>query len=268
MAADPAASANLRVPTEPNGIVKDLPCGLVRGGKRYLPAEFVPMSGYVRRMMSRKDVRDDFAEVVEVVLRQCVRRVGPFSVPENPQIIKDLTQADRDFLLMEIRRASSTDKMRALVTCDSCEKKIEVTFMLNELEVIHLHEGDYEIRDDRLCFRVRSVIPPIDALCRFPVGSDRGILDGLDRNPTEAQYLLYAACLISWGEKTGPFGMDFFDALPTAALDEFTRQFADKKPGPILEQRAPCGNKACRADIDFTFEGSDFFFPRPTRGRR
>jgi len=265
--AEPVAPADLRVPMDPNGIVKDLPCGFVRGGKRYLPAEFVPMSGYVRRMMSKKDVRDDFTEVVEVVLRQCVRRVGPFAAAGDPKVVANLTQADRDFLLMEIRRASSGGDLNALVLCAACKKRIRVTFKIDELEVVRLRDGDFEIRDDRLCFRVRSVNPPIDALCRYPIGTDRGVLEGLERNPTEAQYLLYSACLVEWGGKAGPFGMDFFDALPTATLDEFTKQFAAKKPGPILDQKVPCGNKACGADIEFTFEGSDFFFPHPTRGR-
>lgn len=255
-----------RVPTDPNGVVKELPCGLVREAALYRHAEFVPMAGVVRRMISKKDVRDDFVRVTDIVLRQCVRRVGPLQVAEHAKMLDDMTLADRDFLLMEIRRVSSGDELKALVHCGMCKKRIQITFKLDELTVVRPREGDAEIHGGRLCFRVRSASPAINALCRYPIGSDQPILEGMEKNPTEVQYRLYAACLVEWGGKPGPYEAEFFDALPVGVIDEFTRQFAAKKPGPILDQRVSCANKACGADIEFSFEGSDFFFPLPTRG--
>lgn len=269
-AADAAAGlapADPKTPTDPNGVVVELPCGFVHGGQLHRYAEFVPMHGEVRRAISKKSIRDDFVKVSDMVLRMCVKRLGAVETT-SPKTLRRATLGDRDFLLMEIRRESMTDKLRAIVSCQMCRKKIEVTFHLDEIEVARLEKGDFEIVDDQLCFRTKSKEHKLDALCRFPIGEDQDlVVDIVEENPTEAQYRLYAACLLEWNGQKGPFDPYFFDRVPVGQIDEFTRQFVAKKPGPVFEQKVPCANKACGADIEFTFEGSDFFFPLPTRGR-
>lgn len=254
-------------PTDPNGVVVPLPCGYVHEGVRHKFAEFVPMSGGVRKAISKKSIRDDFVKVSDTVLRMCVKFMGPVDT-SNPKTMRKATLADRDFLLMEIRRESMTDKLRAVVTCQQCRKQIQVTFQLDEIEVVRLEDDGFEIVGDQLCFRIKSAKHRIDALCRYPIGEDQDhVVDLVEENPTAAQYQLYSACLIEWNGKSGPFDDDFFDSLLVKQIDEFTKQFVEKKPGPVFEQQVSCPNKECRTDISFTFEGSDFFFPLPTRGR-
>jgi len=263
----PAVATAAPAPQDPNGIVVPLPCGYVHEGVLHKYAEFVPMSGGVRKAISKKSIRDDFVKVSDMVLRMCVKRMGSIETT-SPKTLRWTTLADRDYLLMEIRRESMTDKLRAIITCQQCRKQIQVSFQLDEIEVVRLEKGDYEIVNDQLCFRVKSATHKIDALCRFPIGEDQDqVVDLVDNNPTDAQYRLYAACLLEWNGQTGPFGADFFDELLVNQIDEFTKQFVDKKPGPVFEQLVSCPNGACGSDIAFTFEGSDFFFPLPTRGR-
>lgn len=263
----PDMPADPKVPTHPEGIVKELPCGLVKDGELHRWTEFVPMSGFTRRSISKKDIRDDFSKVSEMVLRQCVKRIG--TVPTTSTRTLDNTpMGDRDFLLMEIRRASMGDELNAIVICVLCKKKIRVTFHIDELDIVRLESGDYEIINNQLCFRIESAKPAINAICRFPIGGDQGdMLPIIETNPTEAQYRLFSACLIDWNGNPGPFDYRFFDDLSTKVIDEFTAQFLAKKPGPIFEQVVACPNAACGTDIEFSFEGSDFFFPLPTRGR-
>jgi hypothetical protein len=261
------AAPSSTTPQFENGVVVELPCGYYRDGVLHKHAEFVPMDGGVRKAISKKGVRDDFAKVTDIVLQQCVRRVGSYETT-NPKTLGGVLLGDRDFLQMEIRRESMSDKLRAVVTCGACRKKIEVTFLLDEINVTRLEEGDFEIIDDALCFRIRSTDPKLDAICRYPVGTDQEtIVEFLDRNPTDAMYRLYTSCLLEWNGKPGPFDPYFLDTQPVKLIDEFSRQFADKKPGPIFDQKVPCPNKDCGTDIEFTFEGSDFFFPLPTRGK-
>lgn len=263
----PQVPVDDKTPIDPNGIVVELPCGFVFEGKRHLYAEFVPMSGKVRRAISKKSVRDDFVKVSDIVLRMCVKRFGPVETT-SAKTLQQATLGDRDYLLMEIRRESMSEELRAIVQCQSCRKQIQVTFHLDEIEVVKLKEGGFEIHDGRLCFRIQSTEHRLDALCQFPIGENQGlIVDYLDENPTDAQYRLYAACLLDFNGQKGPFDTYFFDELPVAQIDEFTRQFAAKKPGPVFEQKVSCPSAGCGADIAFTFEGSDFFFPLPTRGR-
>lgn len=255
-----------KTPTHPNGVVVELPCGLVYEGTVHKYAEFVPMHGKVRKAISKKSIRDDFAKVSDMVLRMCVKRIGTVETT-SPKTLRNTTLADRDFLGLEIRRASMTDKLRAILTCKACKKEIRVTYHLDEIEIVRLEEADYEIVDDRLCFRAASAEHRLDAVCQFPVGEHQDlVVDLVEENPTDAQYRLYAACLIEWGGKKGPFDAFFFDELPVAQIDEFTRQFIEKKPGPVFDQKISCPNRSCNVDINFTFEGSDFFFPLPIRG--
>jgi hypothetical protein len=266
VSSEPTAPASPTTPQFQNGVVVELPCGYYRDGVLHKHAEFTPMDGAVRKAISKKGVRDDFTKVTEVVLRQCVKRIGPYETT-NPKTLDGVLLGDRDFLQMEIRRESMSDKLRAIVTCGACRKKIEVTFHLDEIEVARLEEDDFEIVDDALCFRIHSADPKLDAVCRYPVGTDQAtIVEFIDRNPTDAMYRLYTACLLEWNGQVGPFDPYFLDSQPVKLIDEFTRQFAAKKPGPVFDQKVPCPNKDCGTDIEFTFEGSDFFFPLPTRG--
>lgn len=266
VSADEVAKYDPMAATDAEGIVKKLPCGLVKDGVLHQYAEFVPMRGRVRRAISKKDVRNDFAKVSDAVLRMCVKRVGAIPTT-SPKTMAELPMGDRDFLLMEVRRASMSDKLDALVKCASCRKDIRVSFQLDEIEVVFLKDGNYEIHDDQLCFRIQSDKPRIDALCRFPIGSDqKDMLPAIDANPTDAQYRLFAACLIEWNGEKKEVRSEFFDDLLVDVIDEFTQQFVSKKPGPVFEQKVSCPNVVCGSDISFTFEGSDFFFPLPERG--
>jgi len=249
--------------TEPGGIVVSLPCGVVKDGRIYRDAEIVTMGGHTRMSIARKGVREDFQKVSDIVLRQCLRRVGPFRM-ESAKAINRMTLGDRDFALMEIRRASMGDELRAIPTCVGCKKKIQVTFKFDEIEVIRLEQDDFEIHDDQLCFRIESRDPVISALCRFPIGEDQPlVMPFVEQNPVEAQYRLQAACLIEHNGQKGPFDHHFFERLPTRELDEFARLFVAHKPGPVFEQKVTCPTPGCGADIEFTFESSDFLFPQP-----
>lgn len=248
--------------TEPGGLVITLPCGVVKDGKIYRDAEIVTIGGHTRLLISRKGVREDFLKVSDIVLQQCLRRVGPFRM-ESARAINRMTLADRDFALMEIRRASMGDELRAIPTCAGCKKKIQVTFQFDELKVVRLETGDFEIHDDQFCFRIESRDPAISALCRFPIGEDQQLaIPFIEQNPTEAQYRLQAACLHEYNGQKGPFDYSFFDRMSnTRELDEFARLFAARKPGPVFEQKVTCPTPGCGADIEFTFESSDFLFP-------
>jgi hypothetical protein len=101
---------------------------------------------------------------------------------------------------------------------------------------------------------------------RYPLGGDQeALVSSMDRNPVEANFKLYAECLLEWNGEDGPFRSNLFERLPVRVLDEFEDQFAQAQPGPVFEQSVGC--PSCAATIQFTFEGSDFLFRPPKRGR-
>lgn len=247
------------------GVVVQLPCGHFRDGKVHRDAEIIPMTGFTRKTIAREDVRSNPSKITDTILIQCLRRVGTFTLI-NHKLIGEMTLGDRDFLLLEIRRISMGDTINAAVDCGGCKSKIDVTFRLDEIEVVRVEDKDCEVRDGQRVFRVQSEVPHVEAVCRFPKGDDQKIvLSFANKNPVEASYKLYAACLLEWEGKAGPFEASFFEKLPLNALDKFEDEFSRIQPGPILKQSVPC--PSCMDPIEFTFQGSDFLFRPAKRGR-
>lgn len=256
----PGADAVETVP----GVVVQLPAGIIKDGKVYRDAELVPMTGLTRKAIAREDVGSSPYKITDVMILQCLKRVGP--VTSIGKIVGELLVGDRDFLMLEIRRISMGDGINVTVECGSCKKKIDVQFSISELEVIRLKDDDYEVRDGVRVFRVKSDDPKLDVLCRFPRGEDQqAAVALLQKNPIEYYFKIYSACVLEWNGKTGPFDQGFFERLPVAVLDKFEQAFNGIHPGPVLRQSVPC--PVCASGIEFTFQGSDFFFRQQKRGR-
>jgi hypothetical protein len=247
------------------GVVVQLPAGIVKDGKVYRDAEVVPMTGLTRKAIAREDVRASPHKITSVMILQCLRRIGPVT-SINGKVLDEMLVGDRDFLMLEIRRVSMGSDINATVECEKCKNKIDVQFSIDELEVTKIKEGDYEMKDGVRVFRIVNTDPRLDILCRFPNGADQQIMAPLlTKNPVEAMFKLYSCCVLEWNGKAGPFEPRFFEGLPVSTLDKFEGAFSDKLPGPILKQSVPC--PVCTADIEFTFQGSDFFFRLGKRGK-
>lgn len=252
-------------PSDPFGTEVELPAGLWHKGEVHRNVEIVPMTGLTRKAIARKDSRANPSKITNIILMQCVRRIGPFGNINN-KILDNLVLGDKDFLLLEIRRTSMGETFKANVTCKSCSSDIEVTFNIDELDVIRLNDAEREVINGDRVFRIQDEKLKIDAVMRYPLGSDQeALVSSMDRNPVEANFKLYAECLLEWNDTEGPYRSNHFERLPVRVLDEFEDQFAQAQPGPVFEQSVGC--PSCAATIQFTFEGSDFLFRPPKRGR-
>lgn len=254
-------------PTEvaATGTVVQLPAGLVKDGAIHRDAEVVPMTGLTRKAIAREDIRSSPHKITSVMILQCLRRIGSIT-NLGGKVLDEMLVGDRDFLMLEIRRVSMGNDINATVECEKCKNKIDVKFSIDELEVVKLKDGDYEMKDGVRVFRITNADPRIDVLCRFPNGADQQIMAPiLSKNPVEAMFKLYACCVLEWNGKAGPFEPRFFESLSVSVLDKFEGAFNEKLPGPLLKQLVPC--PVCTADIEFTFAGSDFFFRQGKRGK-
>jgi hypothetical protein len=258
-------AASPEAPSDPFATVVELPAGIWHKGQAHRDVEITPMTGLTRKAIARKEARANPSKVTDIILGQCIKRIGPFTHINN-KVLENLVLGDKDFLLLEIRRVSMGDTFKSNVTCASCKSDIEVTFHIDELEVIRANEGDYEVIDGQRVFRVQNEKLKIDAVLRYPIGSDQEALVGVsDRNPVEANFKLYAECMLQWAGEEGPFRSTFFERMPVMILDEFEDLFTKAQPGPVFEQSVGC--PSCSANIEFTFEGSDFLFRPPKRGK-
>lgn len=242
-----------------------LPCGLFRDGKTVKDATVTAMTGLTRKSIAAENVRTNPAKITDVILLQCLKKVGETGIINN-KLINELLLGDRDFLMLEVRRASLGSTITANVECGECNKKIEVKFDLNEIKVKHLEEGKYEVLDGFRGFRIVSSQPKINAFFRFPNGADQAvILPFLQKNPIDANYRLFSLCLMEWNGEKKKVESSFFERLGVAELDLIDEAFTENQPGPDLTQSVSC--PVCTADIEMTFQGSDFLFRQPKKER-
>ncbi|HUU43435.1 MAG TPA: hypothetical protein VMX57_06620 [Planctomycetota bacterium] len=250
----------------------ELPCGaILPDGTVHRAAEVVKMKGETRAAVARKDVKSDFAKASDIILSQCLKRVGP-STTASREALGRMVLGDRDFLMLETRRISMSDELKANLPCPhaGCKRTIEVIYQLDEIEVRRIPDEARIVHEGRLCFRVDTKAidgTPVKALCRFPVGADQHALQPHYRsNEVRANYRLYAMCLLQWdGAPATDKDFKFFEDMDVDLLDAFEEAFVSAQPGPIWEQEVECPN--CSGPIRFSFEGSDFLYRPPRRGR-
>ena len=76
------------------------------------------------------------AVLVTEVLSRCVRRLGTLS-PVPPEVIRELLVADRHYLMLQLRRATFGDRVRADLFCPwpDCGERVSLDFALSDLPV-------------------------------------------------------------------------------------------------------------------------------------
>ena len=248
-------------------VTVELPCGLLKDGKLQTAAEIIPMTGAVRKMIARPEIRQNPAKVIDTILLQCVKSVG--SVPKLKKDVADrLFMADRDFLIMEIRRISLGDKVNSVLQCGSCNAKLNVSIDLrSDVPVKKLEDVSHKIEGENVTFKLVDASLKLDATFRFPNGSDQHAVAMLyKKNPIEANYALYQRCLISWnGTPAEDLPSGFFETQGLKIVDYIDENFMENMPGP--DMRVPMNCNECSAEIVLSMESSDFLFRTPKTER-
>ena len=247
--------------------VVELPCGYLLDGKLHTSAEIVPMTGMVRKMIARPETRQNPAKVIDTLLLQCVKSIGPVS-----RVKKDVTDrlflADREFLVLAIRKASLGNTVTTNLQCESCNAKMTITVDLTrEVPVKKLKDVEHTIEDGLVVFSIQDDSKGIDVKFRLPIGEDQHALSSLYRkNPIEANYALYQRCIISWnGAPANELDPRLFDTLPLPTIDFIDAAFMEAMPGP--DMRVPIDCIECGREMILSMESSDFLFPLPKRER-
>lgn len=245
-----------------------LPCGLGpdKEGRIQREAEIAPMTGLVRKNIARPEIRSNFGKVVDAVLLPCLKRVGTIEKVDR-RVLDKLLTGDRDFLLLEIRKLSLNEKVRATMKCGACNEKVDITFDLTKVPVRRLPDkGDgIEIVGTERVFTIDWTFvderASFTAKFRFPNGADQIEAAQLStRNPVEANYKMYGRCLHEWnGQPATQVSPTLFDDLPLPILDQIDRAFRERMPGPDLDQPVTCA--LCGEDNRLDLSTSDFLFP-------
>jgi len=244
-----------------------LPCGFLVDGKLQTSAVIKPMTGKTRKMIARPQTRQNPSAIVDTILIECVESIGA-GTKMRKSIADAMFVADRDALLLDIRKISMGKKITSHLTCPSCNEKITISIDLDmDIPVKKLSDMDYKIEDGIVTFVIENKHLDYEAVFRLPTGSDQtAIAPILKKNPVEANYMLYMRCLQSWNDiERQDIDPEFFDTLPLNILDDLDSQYSEILPGPVT--RVPVNCVYCEAELPMGFEGSDFLFPQQRTGR-
>jgi hypothetical protein len=112
-----------------------LPVGYVDAqGRLHKQAELAPLTGREEELLAQED--RPAAGLVTELLSRCVKRIGAIS-DITLQLMRELTVADRQYLLLMLRQLSFGDRVQATLPCPwpGCGKGVDIDFSIDEVPV-------------------------------------------------------------------------------------------------------------------------------------
>ncbi|KUL25593.1 T4 family baseplate hub assembly chaperone [Actinoplanes awajinensis] len=247
--------------SRPRSFAVDLPVGVPAGDARRRDAELRKMCGYEEALLGDETL--DGVRLVTELLAACTLRLGDVERPDRA-IIERLFVADRDYLLLELRRISYGDGLSAGYPCPRCGVETVVEEDLASLPVDRLAldapvpAPRVELEDgylDRHGNRHTTVV------LRLPRGSDEAFVSlALPNGRAQAQDALMLRCI----ETFGSLSRADLDAFGSKVLRELTvgdraRLVGALRGGPGVrwQRQVPC--LGCGQTAAHTLDVSDFF---------
>jgi hypothetical protein len=111
----------------------ELPGGLVReGAPPVTSVELRPLSGWEEEWLSCNSGAPP-ALAVSALLDACVTECGGGPCPKG--MAAQLLAGDRDYLMLQLRRMTFGDRIRAVINCPACEAKMDTDFLAGDVPV-------------------------------------------------------------------------------------------------------------------------------------
>ena len=202
--------------------------------------------------------------LITELLRRCVTALGDLPTPLAPELVWQLTVADRDLLLVELRRHSLGDRLRALYTCPSCGAEVAVD---EDLAQIPTREaGEHLQVTVRLVdgYLDRSGVLHDEVVLRAPTGEDQDqVLRMTGHDPLRARDALLLRCIVRFGKlrraELEGLGLKLLRDLTLGDRRAIFQAMEEQLPGVDFRRRARCG--ACGGRFETVLDATDFFGP-------
>jgi hypothetical protein len=249
----------------------ELPVGHVDDdGRLHKLATLRKMTGHEEALLGDRKLRQNGGRLVTEVLSSCVKKLGELE-PVTPQVISSLTSADRNYLLLELRKITFGDEIDATYVCPVCGETTRLLQDLNELPVRKLNgEGPIQIAvelddgyEDRDGEFYRQMV------FRLPNGLDEERVAAISKdNPSRGMTALLTRCLVALGdmpqERREGLGTKVINDLTMADRGCIEQTFRQEMPGLDMSQEVECGS--CGRRFQTTLDLTGFFsLPPKTR---
>jgi hypothetical protein len=206
-------------------------------GRLHREFELAVLTGREEELLAQADCSRRAVLVTEVLSR-CVRRLGTIS-PVPPEVARRLLVADRQYLLLQIRRITFGDTVHADLVCPwpDCGAQVSVDFSVSDVPVEESRQRA-ALHSMTLSLAALATAPDLDGdgeICfRLPDGSDQEELsDLLAGNEAEALTRLLCRCVQQLGPYRAPDRerVSGLSAPVRAEIEDQMRQLA-----PTVEQ--------------------------------
>jgi hypothetical protein len=241
-----------------------LPVGVAQTGNGSLlrQATLRKMTGREEALLADPMLRSNGGKLITALLTNCVKAIG--GQPVNEALIRQLTSADRNYLLLELRRLTFGDEMTARYPCPHCGGINLVNENLAELPIRALEDGFHA--DIRVPLDDGYGDPDgqwhRDVVFRLPTGEDEeAVGNRRDDNPVRQRDALQARCLKAVGnleeKRIRALGPSLLAALSITDRRRIQAAIDEATPGLELTRTMACIH--CGHEFQSPLDMSNFF---------
>lgn len=244
----------------------ELPVGLsIDGGDPgdHRAATLRKMTGNEEALLADPKLRANGGKLITALLSSCLTSVNGCRSVELKHA-RSLSSADRNFLLLELRKLTFGDELECHYRCPRCGVAMQVIENLNDIEVRRSQPDDpgevtIEIEDG---YRDSTGECHRQLVFGLPTGEDEEAAAGRkDSNAARHRDALLARCLRRVGNmdprKVQAAGVRILADLSMADRRRIQRVLDDHAPGPDLTRKVTC--EGCGGEFRTVLDMTHFF---------
>jgi hypothetical protein len=243
----------------------DLPVGLPdAGGELQRRAAVRKMRGHEEALLYDHALGP--GDLVSHIIAGTLLRLGSLELP-GPEVVGRMYSADRNYLLLQIRRITLGDEMTASYTCPGCTSEVRTVERLDEIPVRGLEGGEdpeaieLELEDG---YRDRGGTEHRTVTLRLPRGEDEVFVSpSLERDAMKAADALTLRCIRRFGTlplaELQAYGLRILRELSFGDRLRIQRALNDDAPGANLRRTIHC--HGCGTRFERLLDVTDFFVP-------
>ena len=221
------------------------------------------MTGNDEALLADPKLRGNGGRLITALLASCVTDLD--GARADPAAIRQLCSADRNYLLLELRRLTFGDEMEAHYRCPRCGAVTAVVEDLSAVEVRRL-EGGPASAEVRVTLKDGYRDPDgnwhYELVFGLPTGEDEEAAAGRkDNNPARQRDALLTRCLRQVGtlepRRVQALGLRILGELSLADRRLIQKALDEHAPGPNLTRPVTC--EQCGEDFRTALDMSHFF---------
>jgi hypothetical protein len=203
-------------------------------------------------------------QLVTELIQSCLVRLGNLEAVDA-SVVSQLYTADRNYLLLELRRITLGDRLSAFYRCPRCAADVSVVEDLSQVKVRRLDEdqtlADVELQlEDGYVDRQGTLHTALTLT--LPRGSDEEFVAPMvEKDPLKAQDALILRCIKRFGTlpqaALEAYGVKILRDLTLGDRQRLHQALNGQTPGVDFGRSVPCGQ--CGTTFKGVMDVSNFF---------